>query len=605
MIYLPRNFIIFTLISLFHTQFVAMEADDKRKNVFDLAAKEHQLAISESAREKEPFVPEYYQKDGATPREDIPGEEIWRGVFERQHYESHRTQFIKACTILKDSGYFPETYDYLEMDINTRKDLQILQGPQKEEEDCLANKTNKTTLFAGRSVFCTQLVRPYASDEQLIARNLKVNALLKLHKDSCAQRSLTPNFDTLEAHMKNAVASESVFQSFFDKDDAFSDCLKAQKTSIIGSKRFAWIKKLENWLNDNPIYLYYQEVQPMLGIGALAIAMGGKAIDIGKGILDPAKPDENKQFFESIGFAAANMMGKQPTPLAVPKKFFNFLKLAFDVGGVVVQGNSIEMISSMVSHSLARVKYMRKKLHYTAKMVRALKDAQSTLEQLSSYHNGKMLVDLQLPQSEKAKHAMELLSSPTFANENEGWKVHWGKVKLTYKRMVETIKEFSKAYAALGELDYLMGSARLIINNPAPLIRGSTQKASYTVSTFTRNSQTPALQATNCWNPLLKKDAPCVINNLDISCFDGKKVLIISGPNGKGKTVFMASALYGTILSQALGVAPAKHFSQTAYKHLITFIKTETKTSQGQSLFRNVCARAKAFKDILDSPARF
>ena len=89
-----------------------------------------------------------------------------------------------------------------------------------------------------------------------------------------------------------------------------------------------------------------------------------------------------------------------------------------------------------------------------------------------------------------------------------------------------------------------------------------------------------------------------MLNSVELST-DGKKILIISGPNGKGKTVYMTSAPYAALMSQALGVAPAQSFSQTPYKHLITFIKTRNRHVCREPLFVNVCSRAAVFKETL------
>ena len=157
-----------------------------------------------------------------------------------------------------------------------------------------------------------------------------------------------------------------------------------------------------------------------------------------------------------------------------------------------------EGISFMIDYNLTNIKYMRKKLHHVSKFTHALKDAQASLEQLRTYNKGKLLVDLQMPQSDKAKKLFELLNSLTFAEDHDGlWLVRWGNIKLAYKLMLEIKDEFKKPYAALGELDYLMGSARLILNPPVCLVPGSPKKT-YTLATFVEGAQTPALTATNC-----------------------------------------------------------------------------------------------------------
>lgn len=614
MILLPRNFIFFALIGLLSNSLDGMGQSPSAINVFDLVQQEHTAAIDDS-KQQQPFRFKEKNVDG-TPYSPTPDEYL-RFEFEMQLYSPLSAQFSQACGLLKDSGYFPHAYEHLEIDGPTREDLKILRGPQRgrnltaEEEnsefDCLANKVNNTRTSAGKAVLCTQLAKPPSAIEQLISRNLKINALLALHKDSQNQRSLNPNFNSLETHLKNAAAGESMYLAFFDPKDSYAEQLRRSKRSLLGAEKIAWIKKFETWLNDNPLYLYWQEAQPII-MSAPAMVLGNavKMWDLGKIFLGPNKVANCVDFCKKIGIEAINPIDKNAIDLVgkfSPKGFVGFLKCIFAAKGIEDQINGVSNTKLMLTCNLLYLKYMRKKLHHASKMICALKDGEATLQQLRSYHNGQMIVDLQMPQSKKAKETIELLSSSTFEKDHEGlWLVHWGKIKLAYKRLCETKDEFKRPYAALAELDYLMGSTRLIIDNPTPLIQGSTQKAKHCLPTFVRDAQTPALHATKCWNLFIKDGQRVVLNDVELGS-EGKKMLIITGPNRQGKTVYLAMILYAALMSQALGVAPAQELSHTPYNHLITFMKAETDTSKGESLFVNICKRAKVCINIIrDKP---
>lgn len=596
-------------------------------NVFDLVKDEHRCAIDDS-KQQQPMSFKEKNEDG-TPYEPT-AEECTRNGFETQLYQPFSAQFSQACDLLKKSGYFPQTYEHLQIDGATRDDLKVFRGPQRardsteekrSEFDCLANKVNYTFTSAGKVVLCTQLARPPASVEHLIARNLKLNALLTLHRDSQNQRSLHPNFNTLETHLKNAAAGESIFLSFFDPNDRFADFLRRSKTNLPLAKKIDIIKKVENWLNDNQLYLYVQEATPILmSVPNVLLSASSEIFNFGKLLF----PETCKQFLRTLGFSVEEKP-KNPSRLQLAlqsiEPFMKFFKLAFGAKAIGDLADMRQMVTFMIGYNLTNIKYMRKKLHHTNKFIRALKDTQKVLQELRSYNNGNMLVDLQLPQSVKAKEVMELLNDSTFAEDHNNlcyingglahWAkgkalVHWGKIKLAYKRMCETKDEFIKPLAALALLDYHMGSARLIVNNPAPLIRGSTQKAKYSLPTFIANAQFPSIKATNCWNPSIKDGEPVVLNKIELGVPspghpEGTKMFIITAGNAQGKTVFMLQIPIAVLLSQGLGVVPGEELSQTPYNHLVSFIKTETDTSKGESLFKNTCKRGKVCMDIVQN----
>lgn len=606
MITLKRNTLFFALIGLFYIPFVAMEQprreeDERTKNVFDLVKEQHAPAIR--GQLKEPFIPKRTNDDG-TLHNASPGE-MWQSTYEAQIYKPYSAQFNKACDILKESGYFPANSDPLFVDADTRLDLKILLGGPalKDQPDCLVKQINKTNTFTGRAVLCAQLARPMADPEQLDARNLKINALVQLQRNT----STAQKFNSLDAQTKSAAGGESAFLSFFVSGDPFEQHLIRTHRRIIGSGRIAWIKKLETWLNENPVYLYYQEANPILrSAPSLAIGGIGKALDLGSIVLSKNifNIKEYMNFFKTLCFNAINPNDKHAidvvAKLGAPGPFISFLKLAFGAKGLEEQAQSYSNTGFTINYAVQRLKYMRKKLHHTGKMIRSFEEIQATLKQLSSNDTDRMLVDLKLPQSDKAKRLISLIKEKLFDKDhNDLWLVHWGKIKLAYKLFCETRDEFKKTYAALGMLDYLMGSARLILSGPTPKIRGSTQRAKYTLSTFIRNAQAPELNATKCWNPCIKDGEDVVLNDVSFADFDGKKMLIITGANRSGKTNYMFAVALAALMSQALGVVPADALSQVPYNHLITFVKTETNTSKGQSLFENTCNRAKVFRDTV------
>lgn len=614
MILFRRNvLLLFVLISVPLT-FNGMNTPNDDDNIFDLVKAEHANAI-DTRNQKKYVELSYIDKDGKLI--EHPWEVMARGELERQILQPPFVYFGAACDALKKSKYFPDTYQHLQMDGATREDLKILRGSQRgkdsknksDEEkkadeaalfDCLVNKVNKTDTLGGRAVLCAYLTRPQVSFEQLASKQVKIETLIQLHKN--------PQFALIEQHLKQASEGENAFLSFFIPGDGFAFEMQNKKVELPLANKIPIIKKIQDWANKSPLYLTLQEAKPALftavSVGLGALTRKKTFLDLWKIVSGPnvLNPSAYLDFVNSIGFEATkdeNNKLNYVLKLVFPDKFVNFLGIGLAAQGGLQEVNAPFSVKKTMANSLITIKYMRKKLHIVSKTMRSFKDAQVTLLALSRNNGGKMLVDLKLPESTEAKETLEMLSTPTFSEDHDRlWLVYWGRVKSAYVRLCETAHQFKPTYAALAELDFLMGSAHLIIDNPAPLIRDSTQKAKYCLPTFTRNAQTPALQATNGWNPFINKDQKVVLNNVQLGQ-DGKKMLIITGPNRQGKTVYMNMILYAALMSQALGVAPAQEFSMTPYNDLITFMKTETDTSKGESLFVNICKRGKICFNIL------
>lgn len=600
MTYLFRNIIFFGL-GLFYNQCNSMGQD-----IFDIIKKEHPSAIDDS----ECLTPFKYEekKDKDGNLEDLSYPDFFRNYAENQLYKKKSEAFTEVCDLIKKSKAFPIIPASLKMDAITREDLKIFNGGQQNPHACFANKINTTITLAGRATLCLHLAQPLTKTEALEERKSKLETFLTLHKNSQEQKANAPHLDTLKTYLQGVADGETAFLSFFDPTDTFTYYIQSKKTNLPFESKIAWVKKISNWVNDNPLYLTFQETGPaLMSISSLGNDLFGRkgntVIDFCK-ILGGAKnadPREYFNFFSGLGFALEQSGAIWALKLVTPAKFTKFLGLGAAAYGGAHRWDNAKQTYKGMADSLVIIKYMRKKLFHLAKTIRALKSTQSFLDQVSTNHGGKKLIDFRLPQTPQAKKLLELLETPTFAHDHDSLLSYWGRIKLAYKKMVECKDDFLPAYAAVGEIDFLRSSAQLIINNPAPLIRDSTQKAKYSLSTFI-DAQTPSLKITNGWNTFIEEGQRVVLNNVALGVPipghpEGTKMIIMTGGNSQGKTAYMTMVPYAVLLSQGLGVVPAQELSHTPYNHLVTFMKTETDTSKGESLFRNTCRRGRVCRD--------
>jgi DNA mismatch repair ATPase MutS len=171
-----------------------------------------------------------------------------------------------------------------------------------------------------------------------------------------------------------------------------------------------------------------------------------------------------------------------------------------------------------------------------------------------------------------------------------------GLIKGTYKTAYETIKsnqqEFAQAYAALGELDYLHALASLHVDYPLR----------YNVPVFV-DLKDPWIQADEIWSPMLDPET-AVTNSLEFDgvCPDNPRTIIVSGPNGHGKTANSTVGQPQAYLLANQGIAPASTYVSTVFPIVHTLIKTESKTGEGLSLFMSIADRIGKTLEVLNEP---
>ena len=100
-------------------------------------------------------------------------------------------------------------------------------------------------------------------------------------------------------------------------------------------------------------------------------------------------------------------------------------------------------------------------------------------------------------------------------------------------------------------------------------------------------SDRPGLKIDDCWN-ILRVPEQSVKNSVVMGQIEGKdnpQSLIITGPNGEGKTENMLARFYAAIMAQTIGVAPGKKMVIVPCQQFLTRLKAETNVSDDCSLF--------------------
>ena len=156
-----------------------------------------------------------------------------------------------------------------------------------------------------------------------------------------------------------------------------------------------------------------------------------------------------------------------------------------------------------------------------------------------------------------------------------------GRVIATYRIMNDCKDKLIQPLGALGELDMYMSIARLYKKYQA-------QNLKFCLPTYTY-SLSPSLVMKDFWNPMVGNHA--IPNSLTIGGAQPQNV-VITGPNGGGKSTVMKSVILAVIMAQTLGICPAQGIALTPFSKIRGYLNMTDDITKGQSLFQAIAQRA-------------
>ncbi len=129
---------------------------------------------------------------------------------------------------------------------------------------------------------------------------------------------------------------------------------------------------------------------------------------------------------------------------------------------------------------------------------------------------------------------------------------------------------------ALGELDAYCSIATL-------LTRHQGAKAAFSFVEFVASDK-PFVYLENCWVPLINP-ARVVTNTITLGTNGWGNKVIITGPNGGGKSTFLKSLGHAVYLAHTFGIVPASHGTITPFTGLRTCFHPQESLSEDMSQF--------------------
>lgn len=144
-----------------------------------------------------------------------------------------------------------------------------------------------------------------------------------------------------------------------------------------------------------------------------------------------------------------------------------------------------------------------------------------------------------------------------------------GGILIAHKLLLECKDELKPLIQAVGHCDVLLSTVKLY------------QEKQYCLPTFT--TQETQIQFTHFWHPCLNSQT-AVRNSITLGGTQPRN-LLITGPNGGGKSTSMAAICWAVLLSHALGITPAEQATLSIFSGIYTYLAPQADLRRGISTF--------------------
>ena len=485
-----------------------------------------------------------------------------------------------------------KTHESTVLDIKSWQDLEILAG------NYLAQKINRTTTEAGTVLLLKALVSPttdipYLKTQQDIIRELFENQTLTTE--------LTKYIHVLKKH-------EDTLFSFW-QDDIFLNLLKQN------AYHFPHAPKLSHWANRAPFIIELGNITEFTGI------IAGNAALLAAGIMLPIvgiAQLSNSPHFEKLD-TRAKKWGLHGL------SYFSLTGATFLLLQNIYKSKNIEATASILSGSMGGLNVLhfgnwikatitlkrcvQIKLMACAHYIKTLKQIAKITKNnpvlAQNFHEITEL-DTQLKiiaqESKELKQLLNLLETNTFSG-SPSFFSSWGRLYVAYCLLSYHKERLVPLIITAGKLDMYLSCAQLMREAETRENKFCfVQFSQHTEKSITeKNSDfSPYVQATNFWNPGVNHtkavtNSITIGNNPDTNNITAQipSNIIVSGPNGGGKSTITKALVINSILAQVWGIAAAQEWIMTPFSKIMTYLNITDDIAHGVSLFQAGVLRAR------------
>ena len=202
--------------------------------------------------------------------------------------------------------------------------------------------------------------------------------------------------------------------------------------------------------------------------------------------------------------------------------------------------------------------------------------------ELEKSYGGKLIeIRKFLEKKEKSADAITLFDALESLNlEGEGYFFRYtGKMLHTYHLFEAKKKSLAEFYYALGSIDSLLSRVRLIEEGKNSL----TSNGFEFVQIKAESGATPSVMMEKMWHVALDRER-AISNNVFLDADQGPQTMIITGPNGGGKSSYILGMGSAVLLNQTYGIGPYKACEQVIFDKILTYVNPIQNLAKGLSL---------------------
>ena len=469
------------------------------------------------------------------------------------------------------------------IDQTTWKDLNLLDGSEKNPATYLGSIINHTITALGKAYLLGTIARPIADSAELMSRQEIVKCLIKNQ----------PLLTLLDNSLKPMAEGEKQLFSFWGKRFALPGTIFKQYWTITN--------KLDEKLNNNALALdiksAWTNTQKCMGTAIQAsstILLTAYGIySLVHSMIGPKQTPESLKFLEDY---AKRFTGTAGPIYAILSSVDPTLQSIAALTAGIVNGLSLKSSIAWTKADMAIEAILQNKFVAIAQYIKGMKKIYELSQAHPTFFNrlDNFTNLARCVKNLKLKPLFDILASNTFSQESNYF-FRRGNVLLACKLLQDKSiqKELEKGFAAIAEIDMYVSIAKLFN-------QFKDDRVKFCFPTYKLYKKSPKIALENYWNPFVDPKK-VITNSINLGSTEQTRNGIITGPNSGGKSTILKSIALSIILAQSIGIAPAQSMSFTPFSHLATYMDISDDISNKTSLFQAEVDRAVNLQNTIRS----